>query len=908
MALQRCKGRPIVFIGHSMGGLVVANAVTEADQQRQDFPLLFEAITATFFFGTPFHGTEAANLAAMFAAFAEKIDAAASSKLLEMMKPGNEALRVLRENFTQATSKLTPIKVVCFWEQQPTDFTSLPYVPSLMGSTNWALRSKLGELVPRESAILESAKNFGLACNHRNLVKYDGPRDKTWNQTVREQLRENMNNAGLSAKSRANMARGLDYTAFRKINEALSSPQTERKRTQLKANAVSSRWITETDEFKQWFELGEQNSSRHGGLRSPLTPAPSPSAFLWIRGREGRGKTGSVLSALDHIETLTNGEEKNEDSSGSSNAVRLAYFFCEGVAEFSTAEDLLKSLIIQLVDQQNSLAAHAKGFIKKKIKEGSYKSPTQPTVENLWQCLQDMLYEDAGTIGRRVYFVLHNLHALTEDSPSTAKFMEYLKGELSESRSLRTVAEVERVEAEKVETRWLVTSRNTHIVNRLMGTDGVSLVDLEDDKYGDQVQRALQKHAKERVAELEGGKKYSKALAFFASSVLGRRAQNVHWIDITCVQLEQLPETESHMKIRKILEQTPQDLDKLLRGAWERIFQSVERNDGNVEDLLEMLRALILTFEDPTIEDLAILAGFEEEGKLTAELESLIDSCSPFLVTDRSEAGTVEFMNPAVKTHLIESAHDILGLSPEGIKLQHGMLAFRSLDYIRKEFGNTESEGESDSGEPDESGSQPELDTYGQDGEGPDLNAEPDDADGNSVSHSVAESAASEDDSSSSSGSDEDMDDYEQDYGYWDDSISVGDEDGQAGDYAVQFWLKHASQATADFATILARESELWTSDSPMRRRWLERYGLLTKNFTADDAKHLKALHVAASIGFGQLVLALIENGHKDEIHEYDNLGNTPVSFPPFPLPPSPHSQMIMTWHLTRRIFPLSFI
>lgn len=75
-----------MFIGHSMGGLVIAKAVTMADSYRKKFPILFEAIAAAIFFGTPFRGAAAASAASMYASAAEKLSQATSSELLDFSK------------------------------------------------------------------------------------------------------------------------------------------------------------------------------------------------------------------------------------------------------------------------------------------------------------------------------------------------------------------------------------------------------------------------------------------------------------------------------------------------------------------------------------------------------------------------------------------------------------------------------------------------------------------------------------------------------------------------------------------------------------------------------------------------------------------------------------------------------
>lgn len=86
LSRQKHARRPTVFIGHSMGGLVIAKAITIADSRRRDYPVLFEAITTTIFFGTPFRGAAPASVASMFAYFASKTGKAIHSELLEFSR------------------------------------------------------------------------------------------------------------------------------------------------------------------------------------------------------------------------------------------------------------------------------------------------------------------------------------------------------------------------------------------------------------------------------------------------------------------------------------------------------------------------------------------------------------------------------------------------------------------------------------------------------------------------------------------------------------------------------------------------------------------------------------------------------------------------------------------------------
>lgn len=96
--------------------------------------------------------------------------------------------------------------------------------------------------------------------------------------------------------------------------------------------------------------------------------------------------------------------------------------------------------------------------------------------------------------------------------------------------------------------------------------------------------------------------------------------------------------------------------------------------------------------------------------------------------------------------------------------------------------------------------------------------------------------------------------------------------------YAVKHWLHHASKATLDIAEDLSLEEDFWRPDSVIRQRWLADFCRLTTVLGDFPYKSFNALHVAASVGFRQLVAALIRHGHKDELRQRDEWFNTPVS------------------------------
>jgi hypothetical protein len=308
-----------------------------------------------------------------------------------------------------------------------------------------------------------------------------------------------------------------------------------------------------------------------------------------------------VIAALDDIEKTILAHTET----GQAPAL-VAYFFLDSVTDYGTAEDLLKSLLWQLVRQQELLAPHAKHFVKKKSKEDTSKSVAQLTVENMWQTLQEMLSDEY--VGGGVYFVINNIHVLPAESDATIVLMQLINSELLNMK----------LENQKrIPIRWLFTSRDNQNIGEALKAQGIRLIDLEDEKYGTQIQLELKKHGYTKVRALSEEKKYNKAAAYFASSLIGKRAQNTQWIDITCVYLNEIPDDENEFTVRHILQEMPQDLVILLDRAWTQVFSS---NAQDVEKIKEMLRVLVLTYEDPTEPELGVLAGLYQKEEDRAAL------------------------------------------------------------------------------------------------------------------------------------------------------------------------------------------------------------------------------------------------------------------------------------------------
>lgn len=507
------------------------------------------------------------------------------------------------------------------------------------------------------------------------------------------------------------------------------------------------------------------------------------------------------------------------------------------------------------------------------------------SVENLWQSLQDMLLDKSAS--SRVYFVINNMHALPQDSEATRKLLELIKGDVTVMNEDTSVG---------ASVRWMFTSRKINKrISDILELAQVRVINLEDEKYADQVQLELRKHAQRRVMQLGAEKGYKKDLAYFISSLLGKRAESTSWIDMTCGQLEELPKSVDPLQVRQTLKRLPQHLDKLLDESWQQVFDA---NKVQAEKIKDMLQALILTYEDPSIAELAILAGFVDEeepdkakDQAYNELKELLGKCTSFLALKGNETSfgaKVYFRSAILKPHLVRRAQALLGASPEELKWLHGEMALRAFSHVMARFSVPGEDEKMIAEEAEQAEGVPEV-----------AISTADDASATLVQDETEEDHQEEAAEKASTDQDDGNEDGEDDGGDDDDTNNDDDnEDSEDGEddtsserstfepevtglpYLVTHWLDHASQSTVEIAEDLGLETKFWDCDSPVRRRWLEHYDYLTRKFEGFEVPNFKALHVAASIGFRHLVAALIKNGHESEINEHDSeeLANAPVS------------------------------
>ncbi|KFY98398.1 hypothetical protein V500_01689 [Pseudogymnoascus sp. VKM F-4518 (FW-2643)] len=158
---NRKTDRPIIFIGHSLGGIVIEYGLIFARRQ-QELQYLTRTTVGCVFLGTPFRGSRTMGLFL-------RMGLMLRSGIVGNLAYDDEELADTMHEFAKL-AVTTPIPVVCFYELYRSDFGTRLGLPRLFQ----------GMVVPEESAALSGWRRFGLQADHPNMNKFSSPKDPSF--------------------------------------------------------------------------------------------------------------------------------------------------------------------------------------------------------------------------------------------------------------------------------------------------------------------------------------------------------------------------------------------------------------------------------------------------------------------------------------------------------------------------------------------------------------------------------------------------------------------------------------------------------------------------------------------------------------------------------------------------------
>ncbi|KAF9732054.1 hypothetical protein PMIN02_004136 [Paraphaeosphaeria minitans] len=159
--------RPIIFVAHSLGGLVVANGLASqsgSNEQRQE---VISSTCGTIFLGTPFKGSDKAA----WAGLAEKIFGMLSDsndQIIKDLDTKSTKLQQISSDFhlllqqRYESKELNPIQVACFFETKSTVFKR---------------KKDLGLIVTRQSAAIAGYQPMPIHRDHRAMCRFTDAQD-----------------------------------------------------------------------------------------------------------------------------------------------------------------------------------------------------------------------------------------------------------------------------------------------------------------------------------------------------------------------------------------------------------------------------------------------------------------------------------------------------------------------------------------------------------------------------------------------------------------------------------------------------------------------------------------------------------------------------------------------------------
>ncbi|KAJ4326721.1 hypothetical protein N0V84_002837 [Fusarium piperis] len=161
-ATNEATSRPLIFVCHSLGGLVCKEAIL-LSRSHPEFHLrgIFDSIKGIAFLGTPHKGSWMARWAKLEASACGPF-ISTNKSLLDILDIDSESLQSTQDRFLAMVREMREsgrsLEVTCFFEELP-----MPFVGK--------------QVVSKNSATLEGYSAYGIRANHRDMIKFNSTDD-----------------------------------------------------------------------------------------------------------------------------------------------------------------------------------------------------------------------------------------------------------------------------------------------------------------------------------------------------------------------------------------------------------------------------------------------------------------------------------------------------------------------------------------------------------------------------------------------------------------------------------------------------------------------------------------------------------------------------------------------------------
>ncbi|OPB46269.1 ankyrin repeat protein [Trichoderma guizhouense] len=376
---ENTKHRPLILIGHSLGGLVVKHALVQASEGSEDDLAIFRSCYAVMFFAVPNRGLDNINLMSM-------VKGQPNEDLVRNLGGESPFLNHLHESFHKRFTLNS--EIICAFETKTT-----PTVEWNSETKSWERTGPEVMMVPQNSAIYAGPNEkpydqLPIEADHSEIVKFSDSsnsdyiiiqsRIDKWVQkapaVIRDRFRRIRTKFSDLEAQYIEALRAPDYTAFR--NHKIDNP-----------TSGTLGWFLELQQFSSWSKAQE-------------------SSVLWVNGSPGQGKTIVAKFLLAYLEDLQHMFNHR--------TTVIYFFFYDQDDSYRTVSAAVRSLIKQLLSTQGAFDVISD---KLNIKASTISD------ESAWDILEELFRSPVfGTI----YCVIDALDECHDDE-SRQKLLEFIK-------------------------------------------------------------------------------------------------------------------------------------------------------------------------------------------------------------------------------------------------------------------------------------------------------------------------------------------------------------------------------------------------------------------------------------------------------------------------------------------------
>ena len=180
---MHCSDRPLIFVAHSLGGLIVKEALRRSRDERYHRYLkdVYRSTFAIIFFGTPHRGSSAAAWGEMLRRIASAVQFDSARSILTDLDPSSGSTRL--DDLSEAFSDMLDEKgfqIYSFQESQGMGPLREQVGDLQLTGNLLAYLIMLWQVVPRESSALNERRyeiRDSINANHVNMCKFKGRDD-----------------------------------------------------------------------------------------------------------------------------------------------------------------------------------------------------------------------------------------------------------------------------------------------------------------------------------------------------------------------------------------------------------------------------------------------------------------------------------------------------------------------------------------------------------------------------------------------------------------------------------------------------------------------------------------------------------------------------------------------------------